>query len=147
MSSQHKVVRDLPGKALIQLFKENIVTINYGATIVRVRSTSRRFVEDFQRVYGAFPIDPVSEFSDFHTELATGAGIRAILRPQCRFLIDGVQPFDPFAESHALPHYEWGVNWCFAQRFNQYALMHAGSLALDDLAVIMAAPPGSGKST
>lgn len=147
MSSQQSRVRDLPEHSLVELFRENNVAVDYGAAVVRIRSASRRFVSDFRRVYGAFPIDTFFPFSDFHTELANGTGLRAIVRPQCRFLIDGIQPFDPFAETHALPHFEWGVNWCFAQRFNQYVLMHSGSLAVGDQGVIMAAPPGSGKST
>ena len=73
--------------------------------------------------------------------------MRRWVRPTARFLIDGVEPFDPFPRGNALPFFEWGVNWCFAQRFNQYVLLHAGVLALDDRAIIMAATPGSGKST
>ncbi len=52
-----------------------------------------------------------------------------------------------FRWTSALPLFEWGVNWCFAQRFNQYTLLHAGVLAIGDRAVVMAATPGSGKST
>ena len=146
-SSQQSRVCDLSDQALTQLFKNKKVAIDYGAAVVRIGSTNGRFARDFKRVYGAFSIDTICCFSDFHTELASGAGLRAVVRPQCRFLIDGIQPFDPFAEANALPHFEWGVNWCFAQRFNQYVLMHSGSLAVGDQGVIMAAPPGSGKST
>lgn len=123
------------------------IRIAYGACTVRVRAFVEGFSEALQHVYGAFPFLPEGEFDDFHTVLARGRGMRRWVRPTARFLIDGVEPFDPFPRGNALPFFEWGVNWCFAQRFNQYVLLHAGVLALDDRAIIMAATPGSGKST
>ncbi len=140
-------VRDLPLHLLTKRFSTASIALDYGAAIVRVRSSLQAFVQDFQRIYGAFILLEDVPFADFHTELCPGQGLRAFLRPQSRFLIDGIQPFDPFPKEQALPHFEWGVNWCFAQRFNQHVLLHAGALALGDRAVIMAAPPGSGKST
>ena len=98
-------------------------------------------------MYGAFPFRQAQAFHDFHIRLDAGRGLRRWLRPTARFLIDGVEPFDPFPRENALPLFEWGVNWCFAQRFNQYVLLHAGALALDGRGVVMAATPGSGKST
>lgn len=142
----HSRIRDIPLSLLEERFSTASLALDYGAAVVRVHSPLGAFARDFQRVYGAFPLAD-TPFADFHTEVLGGNGLRAFLRPQSRFLIDGVQPFDPFPLTQALPHFEWGVNWCFAQRFNQYVLLHAGALALEDRAVIMAAPPGAGKST
>jgi len=139
-------IRDLPPALLLQRFSTASVELDYGAAVVRVGSDLKTFVDHLQHVYGAFSLAE-APFADFHTEVRGGKGLRAYLRPQSRFLIDGIQPFDPFPGNQALPHFEWGVNWCFAQRFNQYVLLHAGSLALADRAVILAAPPGAGKST
>lgn len=140
-------IRDLPLSLLNKRFSTATVELDYGAAVVRVQSDLESFVGDFQRVYGAFVLPEQLPFSDFHTRMCAGKGLRAFLRPQSRFLIDGIQPFDPFPREQALPHFEWGVNWSFAQRFNQYVLLHAGALALGDQGIIMAAPPGSGKST
>ncbi|MEF8717732.1 MAG: HprK-related kinase A [Candidatus Accumulibacter necessarius] len=140
-------IRDLSLSLLAERFSTASVELDYGAATVRVRSDLRAFVCDFQRVYGAFVLPEPVPFADFHTQMCSGKGLRAFLRPQSRFLIDGMQPFDPFPREQALPHFEWGVNWSFAQRFNQHVLLHAGALALGGQAVIMAAPPGSGKST
>ena len=100
-----------------------------------------------QDVYRSFEYLPTADFADFHVVLDRGRGARRWLRPQARFSIDGVEPFEPFPLTSALPLFEWGVNWCFAQRFNQHVLLHAGVLAIGDRAVVMAATPGSGKST
>ena len=123
------------------------VCLDYGACVVRVRSAVGQFSGPFASVYRHFSLGDAFPFVDFHVDIEPGAGLRRWLRPQSRFLIDRVQPFDPFAASQAMPHYEWGLNWSFAQRFNQYVLLHAGVLALGDRALILPAIPGSGKST
>jgi len=124
-------IRDLPLTLLEKRFSTASLALDYGAAIVRVRSRLGVFVRDFQQVYGAFAVADAPPFADFHTEVCGGQGLRSFLRPQSRFLIDGIQPFDPFPKAQALPHFEWGVNWCFAQRFNQHVLLHAGALAPD----------------
>ena len=121
--------------------------IPYGACTVRVRAFVDGFADALRNVYGAFPFLTDDGFDDFHLVIDRGRGARRWVRPTARFLIDGVEPFEPFPRSNALPYFEWGVNWCFAQRFNQYVLLHAGVLAIGDRAVVMAATPGSGKST
>lgn len=121
--------------------------MDYGACVVRARSKVRDFSDVLRVVYGAFDCVTVADFADFHVGLGFGRGLRRWLRPQVCFDVDGVEPFEPFPLANALPLYEWGVNWCFAHRFNQYALLHAGVLAAGDRAIVMPAVPGSGKST
>ncbi len=137
----------LPDAGLVRALKEGGLCIDYGACVARVSSDVAAFSQGFFQLYRHFSLRADAPFVDFHIEVTRGKGFRRWLRPQSRFLIDRVQPFDPFAASHALPHYEWGLNWSFAQRFNQYVLLHAGVLALGDRALILPAIPGSGKST
>lgn len=147
MSAAPPCILDLSSSQLDASFAADGLYVDYGACVVRVRSHLPRFGESFRRAYGAFDYLPTADFADFHVSLAPGRGIRRWLRPQSRFSIDAVEPFEPFPLASALPLFEWGVNWCFAQRFNQYVLLHAGTLAIGDRAVVMAATPGSGKST
>lgn len=121
--------------------------LDYGCALVRLESEVAGLAADLDLVYGGFRVPRDEGFADFHVRVTPGRGVRRLYRPQSRFFIDGVEPFDPFPLQNALPLFEWGVNWCLAQRFNQYVLLHAGTLARGDVAVIMAAPPGSGKST
>lgn len=146
MSAPPRIAEITPSQ-LDAAFAGSGVFVDYGACVVRTRSVVPGFGEIFRRVYGAFAYRPAAEFADFHVELARGRGLRRWLKPQSRFSIDGVEPFEPFPAASALPLLEWGVNWCFAQRFNQYVLLHAGTLAIGQRGVIMAATPGSGKST
>jgi HprK-related kinase A len=49
--------------------------------------------------------------------------------------------------SQAFALFEWGMNWCVAKHANQYMSVHAAVVEKNGYAVIMAAPPGIGKST
>ncbi len=123
------------------------VWIDYGACVVRLRSPMAALADQLGLLYHAFPLAHERAFADYHVSVDFGRGLRRYLRPTCRFAIDGVEPFEPFPAANALPMFEWGVNWCFAQRGNQFVLLHAGVLARDGKAVVMAATPGAGKST
>ena len=140
-------LRDVPRSELAGWLAGEGVCVDYGACIVRVRSKVPEFAAAFHEVYRHFSLSFQADFTDLHVDMLPGSRLRRWLRPQSRFLIDRFQPFEPFAASQALPHYEWGVNWSFGQRFNQYVLLHAGTLALGDRALLLPATPGSGKST
>ncbi len=149
MSAPSLRVRECDLGEIKQRCRAGQLHIDYGAALVRVRSPLDPFARTLQRTYGAFrlPHSAQTECADYHVEVIRPRGPRAFIRPQSQFRIDGIQPFDPFPLTNALPLFEWGVNWCFGQRANQYILLHAGVLAKGERAIIMAAPPGSGKST
>jgi HprK-related kinase A len=56
-------------------------------------------------------------------------------------------PFKPLALGHAFAMFEWCMNWSIESQANQYFMMHAAVIERDGGAAILAAPPGSGKST
>jgi len=123
------------------------LVIDYGTARVQVRSPLRALASQIETVYRAFPFRDAEPFADLHVEVIRGQGLRRFVRTQSRFRIDGIVPFDPYPAESAFPHFEWGVNWCFARRFNQYVLLHAAVLARGSRSVVMAAVPGAGKST
>lgn len=121
--------------------------MDLGSATVRVCSGVPTFARQMQTAYRAFPMQTDAEFSDLHVELRQRRGPRRFLRRQALFLVDGIPPFEPFPSDTALPLFEWGVNWCIAMRLNQYLLLHAGVVERCGKAIILAALPGSGKST
>ena len=147
MTSLPERIGDIPFSRFDDYFPGGRIFLDYGACRVAATMPAVAMKAAFYRVYGAFAYLPRNDFADFHVGIRPGRGLRRWLRPTVRFTIDGIEPFEPYPRGSALPMFEWGVNWCFAQRFNQYVLLHAGALALGDRAVIMAATPGSGKST
>ncbi len=42
---------------------------------------------------------------------------------------------------------EWGLNWCVSAHCHQYLIFHAAVIEKSGRALILPAPPGSGKST
>jgi HprK-related kinase A len=83
-------------------------------------------------------------FADFHVSVKPG---RRLLAPQCVFELDGLRPFSPLAYGEAYALLEWGLNWCVTGHSHDWITVHSAVLERDGRAVIMPAPPGSGKST
>lgn len=84
---------------------------------------------------------------DYDIQIYRPNGLRRWIRPQVLFEIDGVRPFLPHPAENAFPIYEWGLNWCIATSAHRYLMLHAGTVAFEDRALIMPGTPGSGKST
>jgi len=59
----------------------------------------------------------------------------------------GDQHFRMTDAAQLVPVFEWGVNWCVASYQHQFLAIHAAVLERAGKALIMPAPPGSGKST
>lgn len=90
-------------------------------------------------------VDPV--FADFHAEVRSPRNLRRWFQSQVEFVVDGESPFQPLPRDQAPALMEWGLNWSIAASCHQWLTVHAASLERDGLAVILPAPPGSGKST
>lgn len=98
-------------------------------------------------LYAHHPLLGDHEFIDFHVAIEAGHGLRRWLRPQARFLVDGVEPFSPLPRAQALPMLEWGLNGCITAYSQHLLVIHAAAVARGTRAAILPAPPGSGKST
>jgi HprK-related kinase A len=115
---------------------------------VRLRSSFAAVRRHIQTFYpDALVQDRQATFIDFDIEVAPGRALRRAWRPQARFLLDGAEPFFPLPAEQAAPMFEWGMNWCVAQRPLGWLVMHGAVLARDGAAVVMPGFPGAGKST
>ncbi len=63
------------------------------------------------------------------------------------FRHNGAATFLPLPYAQALPLLEWGLNWCVYEHVHDRLVLHAAVVESDARALIIPAPPGSGKST
>ena len=114
---------------------------------VALRSRLPQVQAGVSLLYADYPLVEPGRFIDFEVEIAHGTGLRRWLRPLSRFVFDGRPVFDPMPASHAYPLLEWAMNWCISALDLHHLTLHSAVLERDGLAVILPAPPGSGKST
>lgn len=92
-------------------------------------------------------IDEGPHFCDFHVSVERPRGIRRFIRPQVVFRCEGDNPFLPLPGNQGYPMLEWGMNWSISSSAHHLLVIHAAVLERGGRALIMPAPPGSGKST
>lgn len=141
------MIRDLsPGDLSGRLAGPGLV-IRTGPFHVRLRSDIPSIAQGLARLYPDVPLADTDGFCDHDVEIRRSHGLRRWLRPQARFVMDGSQSFAPLPLGQAFPLLEWAMNWCISTQAHHYLLLHAAVLERGGRAVILPAPPGSGKST
>ncbi|WP_338769379.1 HprK-related kinase A [Massilia sp. METH4] len=121
------------------------IHLRTGRFTTLLRSPIASVADGIHRLYGDYPLS--SGFADFHLDLVRPATLRRWLRPQVTLLYDRRSMFKPLPLDQAFPMFEWGLNWCVSSRANRYLIIHAAVVEKNGRAVILPAPPGSGKST
>lgn len=140
------IVADISLGELRQRLRSRGVWLRTGLFITRIQSPVYLIAEGLRAMYADFSLGDES-YADFHIHIEKPRGLRGWFRPQVNFSLDGGQPFHPlpFDQSYAL--LEWCLNWCVSSHINTYLILHAAVLERDGRALILPAPPGSGKST
>ncbi|WP_202410226.1 HprK-related kinase A [Pseudomaricurvus sp. HS19] len=122
------------------------LNLKVGPFTVQVSSNIAVVLDGARLLYSDREIAP-PDFVDFHISMARPSGLRGWWRPQVNFRLDGHAPFKPLPLSQALPMFEWGLNWCITSHCLDYLIIHAAVVEKNGQALVMPAPPGSGKST
>jgi HprK-related kinase A len=123
------------------------IHLETGSFVTLLRSPIARVADTIGLLYADYPLREGAGFADFHVELAASGGLRRLFARQALFRHDGTLPFQPLPLAHAFPLFEWAMNWCVSSRAHEYLIIHAAVLERHGVAVILPAPPGSGKST
>lgn len=113
----------------------------------RVVAPIKWVAQGLQLLYADYPLGAAGEFVDFNIVLERSTGVRRWWHTQVNFRYNGACPFVPLPVGHAFPLLEWAMNWCVSTQANHYLMLHAAVMEREGCAVIMPAPPGSGKST
>lgn len=140
-------IKDIPVNELVKLAKsETGLPVSIGPFTIRLRTEERGFLQIFSLLYQDFNV-VLNQFVDFHIDIRRPSGYRRWVNPQVIFIHDGQVLFEPFPLSHAMPLFEWGLNWCISRQAHQNLMLHAGVVEKYGKAIIFPALPGSGKST
>jgi HprK-related kinase A len=123
------------------------LVLRTGPFVNRIRSDVPPLIDGVALMYADYPVEPDGGFVDFHLDFRRSGGLRRWYRSQVHFACDGSTPFQPLPLDQAYPMLEWTLNWCVSHRAHGYLIIHAAVLEKHGRAVILPAPPGSGKST
>ena len=123
------------------------LVLRTGPFSCRVRTDIPHLVDTITLLYADYPLAGDDGFADFDITLRRSGGLRRWFHPQVGFEQDGITPFLPLPLAQAHPMFEWVMNWCVSTKAHGYLLIHAAVLERGGCAVILPAPPGSGKST
>lgn len=141
------IVADFSTRELRQQLAGEGLALRTGPLVTRIVSSEHKVIEGIARQYADYPVAGVNDFADFHVAVVRPHTPRRWWKPQAFFLFDGQSLFHPLPADQAFPLLEWGMNWCISTYCHQYLLIHAAVVARDGNALILPAPPGSGKST
>lgn len=140
-------VADLPRRELAARLSGPGLVLRTGPFANCIHSDVPQLVDGIALLYADYPVDEPNGFADFHLSLHRSGGLRRWFRPQVCFAHEGQTPFKPLPLAQAYPMFEWVMNWCVSHRAHSYLIIHAAVLERHGRAVLLPAPPGSGKST
>ena len=121
--------------------------LRFGPVVAEIRSPFDVVASGLALHYAEHAVLDASDFADFRVAVEPPLGVRRFVSPQAFFKFDGSTRFRPLPAAQAFPLLEWGLNWCVTTHCHQYLMIHSAVLARADRALLLPAPPGSGKST
>lgn len=141
------IVSGLSLSELAHALKREGIHLRIGACVVHIRSALPGVAQGIHLLYADYPLETDNAFADFHVSVVQPKNLRRWIAPQVLFRFDHFVPFKPLPADQAFPLLEWGLNWCFSTQYHRYLVIHAAVLERNGRALILPAPPGSGKST
>ncbi len=140
-------ISNLTDRDLRDLLHGEGVVIGSGPFKFRILSPIETVAQGIRLLYADYPVGAEGEFVDFNIVLERSKGVHRYWHRQVNFCFNGIYPFLPLPVGHAYPLLEWAMNWCVSTQAHHYLMLHSAVIEHDGCAVIMPAPPGSGKST
>jgi HprK-related kinase A len=140
-------LKELSASAIQNRLQKNGLILKIGPFSFRIISPIDAVAEGVMALYPDYTVLEGHDYVDYTVTIATGSGMHRWTRRQAIFQFDGMEPFIPLPIDHAFPLLEWSMNWCIAMHAHHYLLLHSAVIEKNGCAVIMPAPPGSGKST
>jgi HprK-related kinase A len=140
------MVAELTEAALSRALEGSGLPISVGPIEVRIHSPLASVRAYLASHYTRFPVAETNG-AHFSVDVLSPGGVRRFVGRQAVFESDGHRPYHPVPEPMAAAVFEWGFNWCMANRMSHLLAVHSAVVARGDAAALLPAPPESGKST
>jgi HprK-related kinase A len=138
---------DLAPGALRRELRGHGLRLRIGPFIARIGSSMAAIETSLATLYTHHELEPGREGAHFTLRVDPPRTVRRFVRRQVQVSFDGHEPFLPLPWQMAAPMLEAALNWCVGNFAHQFVVIHAATLARGGRALLMPAPPGSGKST
>jgi len=123
------------------------VRFRIGPFVARIASSLPEVERSLRTLYAYHDVEPGRDGAHFTVRVDPPRTLRRFVRRQVQVTFDGHEPFLPLPRQMAAPMLEAALNWCVGTFAHQFVVIHAATLAHGGRALLMPAPPGSGKST
>jgi HprK-related kinase A len=135
-----------PSDARLSALDSRGVQMAVGPFLVRLRSDVPGVRDHLQHFYEGFTF---RDDAGSHFDLAVihGQGLHRWIRRQAVAVVNGTTPYFPLPARLAGPLVEWSLNWCIGRYAHRWVVVHAAVVERGGNALILPAPPESGKST
>ncbi|MYN11224.1 HprK-related kinase A [Pseudoduganella aquatica] len=147
LTAPEPTVSSLAPAELARRLARGGIVLQTGAYTTHLESSVPSVAQGLALLYGGYALRGADAFADFHLRVVQPAGLRRWWRPQVMLMHNGASMFKPLPLAQAFPMFEWGLNWCVSSRAHDCLIVHAAVLERHGRALILPAPPGSGKST
>lgn len=135
-------------KQTVSSIRDGRLVIDMGLVSVKVSSRINTVQKEVANLYRDFTKSTSPDaWCDYSLSIIKPRNIRYFFKPQASMLFDEHTPFKPLPLAHAFPLFEWGLNWAVANHYHDYLILHAAVVEKNGSALVLPAPPGSGKST
>jgi HprK-related kinase A len=139
-------VCEIASEELHRSVRQSGIRIRTGPFVCHVQSSFPAVAEGIQQLYQDFTCDS-NGFADFHLRLVRPRNVHYLWRPQVTCYLNGDSPFSPLPSDQAFAAFESLLNWSIYTTTYNYLIIHGATVERNGYAAILAAPPGSGKST
>jgi HprK-related kinase A len=138
---------DLPVSEIASQLRGEGLCLRTGPIACRIQTAFSELAAPLRFLYAQHNVELPGAWADYHMRLRRSIDPRHWFLPRIVLAIDGAVSPLVFPRNAIVAMLEWGLNQCIYKYAHQYLILHAAVLERGGKALLLCAPPGSGKST
>jgi HprK-related kinase A len=141
------IVGEFSREQISSKLEQTGLRLRLGPVVSEIRSRFPAIRHSVLLHYRAHEVVDDDEFADFRVSVEPSRGVRRFVKPKAIFRFEGNRPFQPLPANQAFALLEWGLNWAITAHCQHWLTVHSAVVERNGRALLLPAPPGSGKST